>query len=340
MKKTIPFILSICFFAAFFSSFMHNINTPVILFLDSLNEKQLQTISHSFDDSQRTTWHFLPAKSWPREGISLKKLDNNQKELFSKMLQTFLSKAGYSKTQKIIDLENVLAIIDKDPEYRDPEKYYISIFGNPRTDSLWAWSFEGHHISLNFTILDNQLISTPRFFGANPATIPIGERKGERTLIEEEDLAYALMESLSKQQLKQTIFREEAFIEIISVNSSEVQPLEPVGIKAIELNDAQQTILKDIINVYLSTQVEKIASEREKKILEEEFGDIRFGWAGSLDRSEGHYYRIQGKTFLIEFDNTQTNANHIHTVWRDFNGDFGRDLIKEHYHHADHHKHD
>lgn len=339
MKKTIPVLISICFIAYLLSSFKENIKTPVVEFLDSLNDEQLKIVNHSFDDSNRTTWHFLPAKSFPREGISLKQLNDKQKKIFSKMLQTFISKSGYVKTQKIIDLENVLAIIDKDPDYRDPEKYHISIYGNPVVDSLWAWSFEGHHISLNFTILDNTLISTPRFFGANPATIPIGERKGERTLIEEEDMAYALMGSLTPKQQQQAIFRYDAFPEIISVNSSEVSPLDPVGIPANELNDAQQVILKNLIHVYLSAQVESIAKEREQKIHDEEFGDITFGWAGTLDRKDGHYYRIQGKTFLIEFDNTQTNVNHIHTVWRDFNGDFGRDLIKEHYHNANHHKH-
>ncbi len=338
MRKTIS--IGICFVGFLLSSFLGNINAPVIQFLDSLNDDQLKLVSHSFDDNHRTTWHYLPAKSWPREGISLKQLNDNQKEIFSNMLKTFLSKAGYSKTQRIIDLENVLAIIDKDPDYRDPGKYHISVFGDPRVDNVWAWSFEGHHVSLNFTILDDKLISAPRFFGANPATIPIGERKGERTLREEEDLAYDLMESLSAKQLQQAIFRDEAYPEIISVNDSEVSPLEPVGIQADDLNDVQQTILKNIINVYLSAQLDQIANERKRKIHEEEFGDIRFGWAGTLDRKDGHYYRIQGNTFLIEFDNTQTNVNHIHTVWRDFNGDFGRDLIKEHYHNADHHKHD
>jgi hypothetical protein len=340
MKKTTGTTLLISIITILVISFKVSDNSPVIDFLDSLDSHQLEKVSLSFDDLSRNSWHFLPGQMWPRSGIQLKELEEEQKEKLTLMLMKFLSETGYIKTEKIIELENVLAEIEGDTEFRDPEKYFVAIYGNPRTDSLWAWSFEGHHVSLNFTIVNDKIASSPRFFGANPAIIPEGKRKGERTLDKEEDLAYELMGNLSEEQKQKAIFQSVSFFDIVTSNASEVTPLHPVGIEAKELDATQKTCLQNLINTYLSSLPEKIASERENKIVEEEFDEIRFGWAGSIEKGEAHYYRVQGKSFLIEFDNTQNDANHIHTVWRDFNGDFGRDLIKEHYHNSDHHTHD
>ncbi|MEM6376882.1 MAG: DUF3500 domain-containing protein [Bacteroidota bacterium] len=340
MKKTTLTILVISVITILLLSFNAEQDNPVLDFLDSLNSEQQEKVNLSFDDMRRESWHFLPGARVPRPGIMLKDLNQEQRVKLNEMLQEYLSATGYVKTKKIIDLENVLAEIESRPEYRDPEKYSISIYGNPRKDSLWAWSFEGHHLSLNFTILNGKIAASPRFFGANPATIKAGPRKGERTLHEEEDLAYELLNGLSESQKQIAIFQNVSFLEIVTSNASEVAPLQPVGIKAEDLNPDQRNQLNGLIALYLSSLPEKIAKERQAKIQKEEFDEIRFGWAGGIEKSEAHYYRIQGKSFLIEFDNTQNDANHIHTVWRDFNGDFGRDLIKEHYHNSNHHKHD
>lgn len=340
MKKTTLTILVISFITILLLSFNSEQDNPVLDFLNSLDKEQLEKVNLPFDNIFRESWHFIPSTMTPRAGIKLKELNQEQRERFYQMLQKYLSATGYIKTQKIIDLENVLAEIDSNTNFRDPEKYHISIYGNPRKDSLWAWSFEGHHLSLNFTILNNKIAASPRFFGASPATIKTGERKGERTLNEEEDLAYELLNGLSEAQRQIAIFQNVSFLDIVTSNASEVRPLNPVGIKAEELNPPQRNKLSDLITLYLSSLPEKIAKERQDKIQKEEFDEIRFGWAGGIEKNEAHYYRIQGKSFLIEFDNTLNNANHIHTVWRDFNGDFGRDLIKEHYHISNHHKHD
>jgi len=223
------------------------------------------------------------------------------------------------------------------PVVRDPEKYFTAFYGNPERDSLWAWSFEGHHISLNFTVLNDQISMAPRFFGANPAIIPAGKRKGERTLDKEEDYGLELINSMSDSQKQKALFRENAFFDITTTNAPEVDPPEPVGIEMKDLNPAQQNILVNLINEYLSAMPTDLAAKRMENLEKEEFGKIRFGWAGATNLGEPHYYRIQGKTFLVEFDNTQNNANHIHTVWRDFDGDFGRDLIREHYRTSEHH---
>jgi hypothetical protein len=334
MKKIILVVLTIAFSIGFIG--LHR-NNPTTRFLESLDAGQLSQLIMPFDDMSRTDWHYLPGNMWPRTGLKLGELNDNQKMAFSQMLQSFLSKSGYDKTQQIIGLENVLAELEGNPDLRDEGAYFIAIFGNPRTDSLWAWSFQGHHVSLNFTLSNGKLSTAPRFFGASPATIKEGSRKGERTLNREEDLAMELVNSLSSQQKEEAVFQDISFIDVVTTNAVEVSPLRPVGIEANKLNPKQKELLKHLLREYLSSIPGNFAIERESKINDEEFDEIRFGWAGALTKGKAHYYRIQGKTFLIEFDNTQNDANHIHTVWRDFDGDFGRDLIREHYLNAEHH---
>jgi hypothetical protein len=314
-----------------------NRTNPTILFLETLDDEQLNRLMMPFNDMSKNAWHFLPGEMWPRAGLKLDELNDNQKKAFSEMLQSFLSNSGYEKTQKIIELENVLVELGGDPEFRNAGAYFIAIYGNPATDSLWAWSFEGHHLSLNFTLSNGKLSTAPRFFGASPATVPEGSRKGERTLGREEDLALELINAFSDHQKEEAIFQDVPFADIVTSNAVEVGPLRPAGIVVNQFNAYQKDLLKQLIMEYLSSIPGNLAIERESKINDEEFDEIRFGWAGALVKGQGHYYRIQGKSFLIEFDNTQNNANHIHTVWRDFDGDFGRDLIREHYLNSNHH---
>lgn len=311
---------------------------PAVRFLNSLDQEQRNKAQLPFDDLSKSTWHFIPSSMWPRKGIELTELDENQKNLVHLLLQSSLSESGYNKAMKIIDLENVLLEISGDSIMRDSEKYSVAFYGNPEKDSLWSWSFEGHHLSLNFTILNGKTSIAPRFLGASPATIFSGTRKGERTLEKEEDLGFELINSLTVEQKKIAIFQEEALPGIVTKNSIEVRPLPPVGIKYEELNSSQQLIFLRLLKEYISAAPEEEARKRIEKLKNEEMNEISFGWAGGINPGDGHYYRIQGKSFLIELDNTQNKANHIHTVWRDFNGDFGRDLIKEHYKNSDHHK--
>lgn len=333
MKKlTILVIIVISLMLFAFKVFETN---PATTFLNSLTEEQKEKTQFPFDDLSRTTWHFLPGAMWPRLGIQLGELNEEQKELLSKLLRSNLSEIGYGKVTKIMDLENVLLELGQgDADFRDSNKYIVAFYGNPEKDSLWAWSFEGHHLSLNFSVYNNKISIAPRFMGASPATIMEGKRKGERTLANEEDFGLQLINSLSEDQKKIAIFQKTSYAEIVTSNSTEVAPLQPVGIKIGDLKMNQQTILIGLLEEYLSTMPEDLAKKRIESLKSEEFNDIRFGWAGAIESGKAHYYRIQGKSFLVEFDNTQNNANHIHLVWRDFNGDFGKDVIKEHYEHS------
>ncbi len=328
MKKT---ALIISFIAIFMFAFQLINNDPADAFLKSLDDAQKEKTQMSFDHISRNVWHFLPGKMWPRAGIQLNELNKAQKALFFDLLKYHLSEVGYKKVLKIIDLENVLAGMGQDKDFRDPEKYFIAVYGDPSSDDLWAWSFEGHHVSVNFTISGDEVRMTPRFLGANPAVIPEGQRKGERTLASEDDMGLALINSMNAEQLEKTVFRQEPYLEIVTSNATETGPLTAVGIRMKELSTAQQSQLKGLIDVYLSCMPRALAGKRMERLRKEDFDSIRFGWAGAMEAGKGHYYRIQGKTFLVEFDNTVNNANHIHTVWRDFEGDFGQDLIRDHY---------
>ena len=333
-KKTTLGLLLLLF--VFGAAFTYTNESPVTDFLESLEQEQLEKAQLPFDDLSREVWHFLPGEMWPRKGIRLKDLNPKQKELAFTLLHDHLSEAGYQKIMGILDLENVLIEMGQDKDFRDPDKYFIAIYGDPAKDKLWAWSFEGHHLSLNFTISNKAVSMTPRFLGANPATIPVGKRKGQRPLRAEEDMAFELLNSMDTSQRIKTIFSSQPYFEIVTSNASEVGPLRPVGIAYAELKEEQQKNLRALIDEYLSVMPVDIAKQRRAEIEKENLLDVRFGWAGATEMGKGHYYRIQGRSFLIEFDNTVNNANHIHTVWRDFDGDFGKDVIKQHYMESSH----
>jgi uncharacterized protein DUF3500 len=335
-RKTIISPFSLVFFFSIslmcFYSFKNTNIDLAIEFLNSLDEAQKEKAQYKFNDLLREEWHFFPVAMYRRPGILLKDLDEQQKNLFFDLLKSYLSESGYNKTQQIISLENVLSEMENNTTFRNPELYLVAFYGNPG-DPTWCWTFEGHHISLNFTIVKDKVVMVPLFLGANPAEVRVGDRKGERVLAKEEDIAFELLNQFSAEQKAKAIFQEHSFWDLASGTSPEVGALHPVGIKFGEMNKAQSALLFKLINEYLSTMPDHLAKERMTKIMAEDLGDIRFGWAGAAIIDKPHYYRIQGKTFLIEFDNSQNEANHIHTVWRDFAGDFGRDLLRAHYAH-------
>lgn len=298
-------------------------------FLNSLSSEQRRAASFPFEDDERYDWHYVPRS---RSGLALKEMTAGQQALAKAFLKTGLSQSGYWKSVTIMKLETVLREIESFNMGRDPEKYFFSIFGLPSEKGTWGWRVEGHHLSLNFTIADGRLLAAaPRFLGANPAKVAAGELGGLRTLAVEEDLARQLLNSLDSDQKQKAVFREQAYSDIVSGNEETVSPLKRVGIAAGALNGAQMDILIRLIDEYVSALTPEIARQRTEAVRGSGLAQIHFGWAGGLEPGRPHYYRIQGAAFLIEYDNVQNGANHIHTVWRDFAGDFGRDLLKEHY---------
>ena len=246
------------------------------------------------------------------------------------LLKTALSDPGLEKVDAVIALEAFLGEIEKRPEFRNHKAYFTSVFGEPKAGGTWAWRFEGHHLSLNYTVIDGKTVAvTPSFFAANPGEVIIDHKmKGTRPFHAEEDLARALAITLVESG-KAVVYSEKPPAEILTAEDRAVKQLEPVGVKAKEMTAAQQQALKELIAVYANRHRKELAEADIAKI-SADMGNLRFGWAGGLKRGEPYYYRIQGTTFLVEVANVQNNGNHIHAVWRDSANDFGRDLLGGH----------
>lgn len=305
-------------------------------FLAALTPEAKAKTVFPVESDERQDWYFVPRD---RKGLTMKEMTPEQRLLAHALVSTGLSARGLVKATTIMSLEEVLYQIEGAADEskreatrikRDPEKYYVSIFGEPTMKGIWGWRLEGHHLSLNFTIKDGQLFrATPSFFGSNPGEVLQGPRAGVRVLGQEEDLGRALAKSLNEEQWKKALVEVTAPKEMLTANNREVTPLTPMGISDADLTAEQKEMLGKVIREYLFRIRPEIAEEAWKEI--QASGPLYFAWAGSSrERGQPHYYRVQGSTFLLEYDNTQNNANHVHSVWRDFDSDFGRDLLGEH----------
>lgn len=299
-------------------------------FLASLTPEQRQQATFTFESAERLRWHFVP--QFERNGLQLKAMSEPQRKLAMDLLKTGLSDRGYTTYSQIMQLENILKVVEKgNGPTRDPEGYRFSVFGTPSPKGTWAWRVEFHHVSLHYTIVNGTAIaSTPSFAGANPAEVKDGPQKGQRTLGQLEDTARALVTGLDANQKKTAIFNNVALNDIVTGNTLDINPLAPAGLKVSEMTAAQREQLMKILDAYAGLMAADIAADRMTKLKIAGIENIAFAWAGSTDRGQKHYYRVQGPTFLIEFDNSQNDGNHVHSVWRDFRGDFGRDLLRDH----------
>lgn len=298
-------------------------------FLASLTPEQKAKAVFTFEDAERVNWAFVPLE---RKGLTLREMTPFQKHLASALLSAGLSQAGFIKAVTIMSLEDVLKLQEKDNgERRNPEKYYFSIFGTPGEKGTWGYRVEGHHCSQNYTIVDGKVVDAPSFFGSNPAEVREGPRTGLRVLAAEEDLGREVIQSLDTEQRKTAIVDAKAPGDILTSNSRQAALKgQASGISAAKLNGKQMEKLNALLEMYAGNMPEQVAAYREEQI-KKAGKNISFAWAGGVNKGDPHYYRIQTPAFLIEYDNTQNNNNHIHSVWRDFTGDFGADLLKDHY---------
>ena len=273
---------------------------------------------------ERRNWHYVPR---PRSGLAIKEMTAEQRLLAHGLLSTGLSHRGYTKAVGIMSLESVLAVLENNPKRRDSELYYFSIFGTPGKEP-WGWRVEGHHLSLNFTLTTGEPVMTPCFFGTNPGEVKEGPRAGTRVLEAEEELGRALVKSLDEAQRKKAVILEKAPQEILNVPGR--NDSKPEGIPWSGLTEAQRETLTKLVREYLFRHRMDVATEQFAKAMEKN-NTLHFAWAGGLERGEPHYYRVQGGGFVLEYDNVQNGANHVHSVWRDFDHDFGADALAEHY---------
>jgi hypothetical protein len=304
-------------------------------FLATLDPAQRAKASIPFNSEERLNWHYVP-KTGERKGLQLKDMNPAQQKAALSLLATGLSQRGYDKASTIRHLDLVLREMEKNPRVRDPEFYFFSVFGEPSDNGTWGWRYEGHHSSLNWTLVKGKVAgSTPQFFGANPGEVridvPGAPPKGTRVLGKEEDLGRALVKSLNAEQKSAAVIDPKAPADILTAASRVAAIQEDKGLPYSKLSKEQQGMLLSIVQEYADVQPKPIAQERIAKLRKAGLDNVKFAWMGGLELGEPHYYRIQGSTFLIEYDNTQNNANHPHSVWRDFKGDWGMDLLAMHY---------
>jgi len=339
-KIFVVFFASLCLASASLSiaslrrTSAETMRESAVSFLDSLSATQREKTVLAFTDPQRVGWHFIPMKM--RKGLPLREMNQAQQSAALRLLRAALSESGYRKASQIMLMEQVLQLLEGPNRTweRDWQLYYVTLFGEPgKSDQRWGFSFEGHHLSMNFVCQGDRILdSTPQFFASNPAILrsevsgaPL--RKGTRILAEEEELAFELMASLSDAQRSQGIIAPEAPADIRAAGEAQPPTDTALGLAASELLPNQLSLLRNLIEVYVSAMPEEVAAERKRMIEGDGFEKIHFAWAGATEPGVGHYYRIQGPSFLIEFVNTQPDAegnpaNHIHCVWRDMTGDF------------------
>jgi hypothetical protein len=298
-------------------------------FLDSLTPEQKTKAMFSFENEERQNWFFTPV---PRKGLPLREMTVAQQHLATALLSAGLSQQGVIKAETIMSMEDVLRVMEKDDgERRNPGKYYFSIFGTPSETGFWGYRVEGHHLSQNYTVANGHVVDAPSFFGSNPAEVREGPRKGVRILAQEEDMGRALLNALDENQKKIAIVEKEGYKEILTSNSRKAAlEGQPNGLSASKMNGNQAEMLADLLEVYASNVPDQMATAR-MDLVKKAGKNLYFAWSGVAERGGPHYYRIQAPTFLVEYDNTQNGANHIHTVWRDLTNDWGADLLKQHY---------
>jgi hypothetical protein len=300
--------------------------------VDSLNEEQRARGVFTFDDAERTNWHFVPLqdrdKKPQRKGLRLEDMTQAQREMAHELLKTGTSSDGYAKAGTIMGLESVLHELEMEKgPFRDAQWYFFSFFGTPSKTGRWGWRVEGHHLSLNFVIDGGQIVAaTPFFLGANPAIIPAGPRKGERPLPETEDLAKDLFRSLDEGQRKVAL-QEKQFGEI-EEGKAAPNVGEPKGLAGAKMTDVQKGSLEKLMEAYANRMAPEAAAAELRRAREAGLDKVHFAYAGGLEAGQAHSYRVQGPTFVIEFLNVQADsarnpANHIHSAWRSLKGDFG-----------------
>ena len=344
--------------------------TAATRFLDALDAEQRKQATYPLESEEYLRWNFIPTEAFPRNGVTLGAMNETQRKLAHDLLRSGLSLRGYETYTAIIALEDILRVVEgaragggrpggggaapggaapggaapagaapagaargggRGGFERDPNKYFFTVFGQPSATGNWGWRVEGHHISLHFLVAKGTVAaSTPSFAGSNPAEVRDGPEKGKRVLASLEDPGRALVMALDDKQRAMAIINTTAPSEIVTNNTLDIKPLSPDGLKASAMTAAQRDLLTKVIDAYAGLMAPDVAAQRMAKIKSAGFENIAFAWAGPVERGALHYYRVQGPTFLIEFDNTQNQGNHVHSIWRDFNGDFGRDLLREH----------
>ncbi|REF34879.1 DUF3500 domain-containing protein [Thermasporomyces composti] len=310
-----------------------------VAFLASLDPDQRRAATAPFDTPDHREWTYLPG---PRPGLALADMTERQRELAMVLLDTGLSAHGSREARAVMALEAVLRELERGAgramwRQRHPHYYWVRILGDPGGDQPWAWRVNGHHLATHVTVVGDRIAATPQFFGANPARVPSGPHAGLRTLPDAEDLGRALLEALDPDRRTVAIVSPEAPDDILTRRDPVADPsVVPRGLTYADMTEPQRRLLTTLVRYYMGRVAPEAAETAWRDAVDAGLTEVAFCWAGSTTPGEGHYYAVTGPTFLLEYDNTQNGANHVHTVWRDLRRDWGEDLLAAHYaaHHA------
>ncbi len=307
-------------------------------FLGTLDARRTRQATFPFAHAERLNWHYVPRR---REGLALRDMTADARAAAHALLGVGLSAVGYAKASDVMRLEGVLRQLETFGAFtRDPDNYAVTIFGTPGQAGPWGWRVEGHHMSLNFAVVPGRAVAvTPAFFGSNPAEVPSGPLKGLRALRDEQDLGLALVASLDAPQRTRATLAAESLGDIVSGPGREESLRAPAGIPLGDLADASRALAVRLFETYARNMQGDLAERELRKIHAAGTDRVHFAWAGPVDAKRPHYYRLHGPAVLIEYDNTQNGANHIHSVWHDPRGDFGIDLLGAHYRESRDHDH-
>jgi Protein of unknown function (DUF3500) len=305
-----------------------NMGPQVVAFLDGLDAEQQRRATAAFDTPDHRHWTYLPGD---RPGLRLADMTTDQREEVLSLLDHACSAAGAMTTRAVIDLDLIRRRLDGEPD-ADDDEYWVRVLGDPRGGDPWAWRLNGHHLAIHLTVVGDDVAATPQFFGAEPAVVPAGPHRGLRILPAEEELARTLMARLDESQRAAAIFAEVAPDDILTRRDPIADPaVIPAGVPWSQLTGPQHAALERLIRVYFDRASTEVADGAWAAAVDAGLDAIEFSWAGPVEPGEGHYYAVRGPTFLVEYDNTQDDANHIHSVWRDLRRDWGSDLLGEHY---------
>ena len=307
-------------------------------FLSALPADQRARATAAFDTPDHREWTYLPGA---RPGLSLREMNEEQHRLAIALLGTGLGAPGMATAADIMALEAVLADLERSAgkqgwERRHPGHFWVRILGEPTRGAPWAWRVNGHHLAVHLTVVGDDVAGTPQFFGANPAEVPRGPQQGRRTLPLEEDLARDLLGLLDADQLSVAVTDSTAPADIATRRDPVADPdVVPRGLAHGDMLPAQRQVLERLLRLYVERLTPALADSAWQVMTGPDLSSTTFAWAGALERGAGHYYAVRAPTFLLEYDNVQDGANHIHTVWRDLRRDWGADLLAAH--HAAHH---
>jgi len=312
------------------------ITGAVTAWLAGLDPAQRASATFAFDDPERFVWAFTPEP--PRRGLMLGEMDAAQRQAAMAIVDASLGERASAEVATIMALETTLGELERATgrhgwERRDPDRYWFAVFGDPAGEGRWSWRVGGHHVAVHLTISGGGGVgSTPSFLGANPAVVPSGPTAGARALPGEEALARDLLDALTPGEREIAIVDPVAPPEILSGNGARAT-LEgiPVGIRHDELGPAGRAGLEALVRHFVDRSRPEVAETDWARLLGDGLGELTFAWAGPDVPGHGHYYAVRGPTLLIEYDNTQNGANHIHAVRRDLVNDWGEDPLLAHY---------